>query len=114
MTEDLIVCFRILMKHNSEQVEARSKYIKSKHNNGEREEREANPSRLSCVKRSGIRSPKEVVLTPTTRGKKVATMFDKNKCWEIFQEAKTEDDTRLYLKKTIEKKIEYKFNISKR
>ena len=42
--------------------------------------------RLS-VKRPGIRKPKERVVNPkkqATHGRRVARMFDKNKCWDLF------------------------------
>ena len=41
-------------------------------------------------------------------------MFDKNKCWDIFQDAKIDNDLRIYEEKTIENKIAYKFKLSQR
>ena len=67
-------------------------------------------------KQSGVKIKSQIdsaIRMPTKaakKGRRAAAMFDKNKCWDIFQDAKT-DNIRLYQKKTIQKKIEFKFNL---
>ena len=57
------------------------------------------PLQKFSVKGKGTRKPKEVIVDTkksATHATKVSRMFDKNKCWDIFQEAKTDNNMRMY------------------
>ena len=59
------------------------------------------------IKTPAIRAVKDKLIDPkqmTQNGRKLATVFNKNKCWDIFQDAKLDDDVRLYEKKPTKRK----------
>lgn len=69
------------------------------------------------IKTPGIRAVKDKLIDPkqmTLKGRKLAQVFNKNKCWDIFQDAKLDNNVRLYEPKPIKRKYKYKFDRSNR
>ena len=108
---ELQECFKVLMKLNIEQGQVVSDFLERKLE-AELLAMVTGRERLA-IKKPGIRAVKDKVIDPqlmANKGRKLAQVFNKNKCWDIFQEAKLDNGVRLYEAKPVKKKYRYKFD----
>jgi hypothetical protein len=112
---ELMECFKVLMKLNIEEGQVVSDYLVKKLE-AEVLAMMTGRERIK-ITTPGIRAVKDKLIDPrqmTANGRKLAQVFNKNKCWDIFQDAKLDNGARLYENKPVKRKYQYKFDRSNR